>query len=93
MTFLSLILMSYSVYIHFRNVMLNNVTQIPLSTLTNLWDCGTGICTSCQRGWTAWTLAAVDKRVIGLVPMVMDLVNMQPVRTTTDNVDHVDGCI
>jgi PhoPQ-activated pathogenicity-related protein len=31
-----------------------------------------------KRGWTTWTTGAVDKRVIGIIPIVMDLLNMQP---------------
>ena len=26
-----------------------------------------------QRGWTTWSLAAVDRRVIGIMPLVMSL--------------------
>jgi len=31
-----------------------------------------------KRGWTTWTTAAVDKRVIAIVPIVIDLVNIEP---------------
>ncbi|KAK7112150.1 autocrine proliferation repressor protein A-like [Littorina saxatilis] len=29
-----------------------------------------------KRGWTTWTAASVDKRVVGIAPIVMDLLNM-----------------
>lgn len=37
------------------------------------------LCVSGQRGWTVWSLAATDRRVVVITPFVFSLINMEEV--------------
>lgn len=36
------------------------------------------VCGGSKRGWTTWSIAAVDKRVEAIIPLVIDLLNIEP---------------
>jgi PhoPQ-activated pathogenicity-related protein len=44
---------------------------------------------SSKRGWTTWTTAAVDPRVVGIVPVVIDTLNVAP---SVEHVYRAYGC-
>ncbi|MEX2113523.1 MAG: PhoPQ-activated pathogenicity-related family protein [Pirellulales bacterium] len=36
------------------------------------------VCGGSKRGWTTWTTACVDERVVAIVPFVIDMLNVRP---------------
>ncbi|KAH3871998.1 hypothetical protein DPMN_035212 [Dreissena polymorpha] len=52
---------------------INNLTQSMIGETTDRFMVAGGS----KRGWTTWTVGAVDKRVVAIAPIVMDLLNLQ----------------
>lgn len=58
---------------------MDTLTDFCLSEPGGGHDVGTFIVAGgSKRGWTTWTTAAVDERVVGICPIVIDMLNLVP---------------